>query len=229
MARRDGWPQQSREVWIWVLPLHVGQFPRGACPRCRLDAPQIARCLPPSSEGTGGEGRRGGASARKSRPHPLSAQPLCPAPPYHAQPLDAPAPLCHRAQPLPGSPGSAPSAKFLSFPAMARALVGFPELLRAQPRPSWAWLRPLCQPRLFPASAALPRSASKASESSAPPLTLLGPASIACPGSSQLLPAPRFGSPSFPSRLSGAESLSPLSLEGGGFLLGEKDCSRPRA
>lgn len=121
------------------------------------------RCLPPSSKGTGGEGRRGGASARKSRPHPLSVQPLCPAPPCHAQPLDVPAPLCHCARPFPSSPGPAPSAKSLSFPATACALVGFPERLSARPRPSCVLTPPSLPVPALPSSCRRPRSASKAS------------------------------------------------------------------
>lgn len=85
MAKRDGWPQQSREVRIWVLPLHVGQFPRGACPRCCLDSPQIAACLPPAKgqeerEEEAGP-RRGRAGHTPSLPSPLPRPSLpCSAP-----------------------------------------------------------------------------------------------------------------------------------------------------
>lgn len=133
--------------------------PERSVPALPLGLPSD-RCLPPSREGTGGEGRRGGASARKSRPHPFSAPPLCPAPLCHAQSLDVPAPLCHSAQRFPGSPGSAPSAKFLSFPATACALVGFPELLSARPRPSCGLAPPSLTVLALPSFCRRPRSTS---------------------------------------------------------------------
>lgn len=89
MARRDGWAQRSRVVGIWVLPLHVGQIPRGACLPCCLAPTPIAARLSPE-EGQAERGERGGASARKSRPHPLSAGPPGHAPLRHAPPLASP-------------------------------------------------------------------------------------------------------------------------------------------
>lgn len=176
--------------------------PERSVPALPLGRPSD-RCLLPSCKRTGGEGRRGGASARKSRPHPLSARPLCPAPPCHAPPPDAPAPLCHSSRPFPGSPGPAPLPS-LSFPAMACALIGLPELLS----PSCGLVPPSPPVLALPSSCRRPRSASKASDRPAPPLIYLGTASmrvLALPNSG-LHPAlvPRVSPPAF----SGAEPQS---------------------
>lgn len=170
-----------------------------------LPGSPLDSCLPLSRRGTGGEGGRGGATARKSRPHPLSAGPLGPAPPCHAPPLAVPGfPLRHRARPLPGSPSADPCSSQL-WPA---PWLGSLSLSGPGPAPPAARSRPLCQARLFPAA--------NASESLAPPLSAR-PRLHASLGSSQFLPAPRFSSLGFPSRLLVAQRLSPLSLEGGPF------------
>lgn len=203
MARRDGWPQQSREVWIWVLPLHVGQFPRGACPRCRLDAPRIAACLPPAK---GQEEKEGEAGPRRGRAGHTPSLPSLSAPPLSAM-LSPSMFLLHFATVLSPFPflGLRPLCQVSVLPSYRPLSSWVP---RASQSPAPPLLRPGSALSASPGSSQplqapppTPRSASKASERPAPPLTLLGPASIACPGSSRLLPAPRFGSPSFPSRL----------------------------
>lgn len=79
MARRDGWAQRSRVVRVWVLPLHVGQTPRGARLHCCQAPPWIAACLSPDEgqaerEGEAGPGR--GRAGHTPSPPGLSAPPL---------------------------------------------------------------------------------------------------------------------------------------------------------
>lgn len=89
-------------------------------------------CSPLYRRGTGGVGGRGGASARKSRPHPLSAGPPGHSPLCHAPPLASPVFVVFffSATAL----GAFPASQSLLFPAATRALIGFPELLNAGPQ-----------------------------------------------------------------------------------------------
>lgn len=131
MARRDGWAQRSRAVGIWVLPLHVGQIPRGACLPCCLAPPPIAARL--STEE--GQAERGGeAGLRRGRAGHTPSLPGLPATPLSAMLRPSLVLFLFFFFFSATALGAFPASQSLLFPAATRALVGFPELLNAGPQ-----------------------------------------------------------------------------------------------
>lgn len=102
-------------------------------------------CSPLYRRGTGGEGGRGGASARKSRPHPLSAGPPGHSPLCHAPPLARPVFVFFFSLPLRWEPFLPVSP--CSFQLQLALWLGSLSFSTPGPRS-----RPLCQSRIFPVS-----------------------------------------------------------------------------
>lgn len=180
MARGDSWAQLSRAVRPWVLPLHVGQFPRGeerARTAAWLPLPAQPGSLQLRDRREGGKeagprrGRAGHTPSTSRLSLPCSAPQCFQLPfatalgPFQVS-LPFPALPCGRLlpsqvprasqRPAPPRPRFWVMVRPLCHPGSSQSLpnapLGLPRFPRARPRPSTSQAPPPCQPRAVPSS-----------------------------------------------------------------------------